>query len=38
VTKIVGQQDRIVGILSYHQKPGHLLTESSRMAMYGRIN
>ncbi|MFT5114986.1 MAG: hypothetical protein ACI8P9_004329 [Parasphingorhabdus sp.] len=38
VTKIAGQQDRIVGILSYNQKPGHVLTESSRMAMYGRIN
>ena len=36
VTEIGGGRDRIVAILSYHQTPGHTLSESSMMAMYGR--
>ena len=37
VTAVEGGRDRIVAILSYHDTPGHLLSEGSRLAMYGRI-
>ena len=36
VTPVEGDSERIVAILSYHHSPGHLLSEGSRMAMYGR--
>ena len=36
VTEVKGTDDRIVAILSYDQRSGHLLTDSSKLAMYGR--
>jgi hypothetical protein len=36
VTEIIGSRDRVVTILSFNQKPGHLLSKGSRLAMYGR--
>ncbi|MEM7292592.1 MAG: hypothetical protein AAF420_04225 [Pseudomonadota bacterium] len=38
VTKIAGERDRIVAILSYHRDAGHVLSEGSKVAMYGRAN
>lgn len=36
VTEVRGQRDRIVAVLSYHPAPGHRLSDSSKLAMYGR--
>jgi len=36
VTEIDAARDRIVAIMSYHQSPGHRLSDSSKIAMYGR--
>ncbi len=36
VTRIAGQTDRIIAILSYHPHPGHMISASSKRAMYGR--
>jgi hypothetical protein len=38
VTKIEGSTERVVGILSYHQLPNHLLSDSSKLKMYGRVS
>ncbi len=38
VTEIAGERDRVVAILSYHQTPGHQLSDSSKQAMYGRTS
>ena len=37
VTRVSGDRERIVAILSYHNKAGHQLSDGSRMAMYGRV-
>ena len=37
VTRVCSDQERIVAIISYHRNPGHILSDSSKMAMYGRI-
>lgn len=36
VTHVAGQTDRIIAILSYHPNPGHMISASSKRAMYGR--
>lgn len=36
VTRVAAQTDRIIAILSYHPKPGHTISNSSKRAMYGR--
>lgn len=38
VTPVKGKQDRIVAILSYHPTAGHTISDSSKLAMYGRID
>jgi hypothetical protein len=38
VTEIEGCIERVVGILSYHQEPNHVLSDSSKLKMYGRVN
>lgn len=37
VTQVTGNRDRVVGILSYTPRPGHVLSDSSKMAMFGRV-
>lgn len=38
VTEIEGTRDRVVAILSYDPQPDHQLSDSSKLAMYGRTN
>lgn len=38
VTTVEGSRERIVAILSYHQASGRMLSEGSKLAMYGRTN
>ena len=38
VTEIEGNRDRVVAILSYDPEPGHQLSDSSKLAMYGRAD
>ena len=36
VKPVRGARDRIMAILSYHHQPGHITSDSSKRAMYGR--
>ncbi|MGI9316061.1 MAG: HalD/BesD family halogenase [bacterium] len=36
VTRVEQEPERLVAILSYHKTPGHVLSEGSKLAMYGR--
>lgn len=38
VTEIEGSTPRVVSILSYDQRPGHILSDGSKRAMYGRTD
>ncbi len=38
VTRVEQGADRVVAILSYHRAPGHILSEGSKLAMYGRTS
>lgn len=38
VTEIEGNRDRVVAILSYASQPGHRLSTSSKLALYGRAS
>jgi len=38
VTQIKGTRDRVVAILSYDTNSNHRLSDSSKLAMYGRVN
>jgi len=38
VTRVEQGDDRVVAILSYHRAPGHILSEGSKLAMYGRTS
>ncbi len=37
VSRVLGNRNRMVAIISFHQSPGHRLSHSSKLAMYGRI-
>jgi len=37
VTEVKGTRDRVVAILSYDTEPDHRLSDSSKLAMYGRV-
>ena len=36
VSRVLGNRNRMVAIISFHQSPGHRLSHSSKLAMYGR--
>ncbi len=38
VTRVQGERNRIVAILSYHQAPDQQISEGTRLALYGRVN
>jgi hypothetical protein len=38
VTRVEQGAKRVVAILSYHRAPGHILSEGSKLAMYGRTS
>jgi len=38
VTRNQGENDRSVVIISYHRTSGHLLSDGSKLAMYGRVD
>ena len=37
VTPVEGDRNRIIAILSYHRTPGRLISEGTRLALYGRV-
>ncbi|MDE0097282.1 MAG: hypothetical protein OXS40_13105 [Gammaproteobacteria bacterium] len=37
VTRVAGDRNRIIAILSYHRTPGWQVSEGTRLALYGRV-